>query len=171
MSDPANASSSVSLRPVTAQDRDLLLRIYASTRARELALVPWDAAQKSLFLQHQFAFQDQHYGAQFPDAEYSIVVHNGEDAGRIFITRDETRIHVLEFTILPEHRGRGIGTEILRWLKEEARGKALPLTTYLDQLSDSQAWLEKRGFTRISDEGIHFLMQWTPSGQTSGLRS
>ncbi len=171
MSEPANASPSVSIRPATAQDRELLLRIYASTRARELALVPWDAAQKSLFLRRQFAFQDQHYRTQFPDAEYSIVVHNGEDAGRIFITRDESRIHVLEFTILPEHRGRGVATEIVRRLKEEARGKALPLTTYLDQLSDSQAWLEKRGFTRISDEGIHYLMRWTPSGQTSELQS
>jgi GNAT superfamily N-acetyltransferase len=163
------ASSSVFFRPVTAQNRDLLLRIYASTRERELALVPWDAGQKSLFLQHQFAAQNQHYGTHFPEAEYSIVVHNGEDAGRILITRDPARIHVLEFTVLPEHRGCGIGTEIVRWLQEEARSKALPLTTYLDQLSDSQAWLEKRGFTRISDEGMHYKMQWKPSGETSGL--
>ena len=163
MSEAGFGSASISFRPVTVQDRDLLLRLYASTRERELALVPWDAGQKALFLQHQFASQDQHYGAYFPDADYSIVVHNGKDAGRIFVTRDEAHIHVLEFTILPEHRGAGVGTEIVRRLQEEARSKALPLTTYLDQFSDSQAWLERRGFTRMADEGIHYKMQWTPS--------
>ncbi len=163
MSTPGFASPSVCFRPVSVRDRDLLLRIYASTRERELALVPWDAGQKALFLQHQFAAQDRHYKAYFPDAEYSIVVHNGNDAGRIFVTRDEAQIHVLEFTILPEHRGAGVGTEVVRRLQAEARGKALPLTTYLDQFSDSQAWLEKRGFTRMADEGIHYKMQWTPA--------
>jgi GNAT superfamily N-acetyltransferase len=163
MSTAGFASPSVSLRPVTPQDRELLLRLYASTRQRELALVPWDAGQKALFLQHQFASQDQHYRAYFPDADYSIVLHNEEDAGRLLVTRDQSCIHVLEFTILPEHRGAGVGTEIVRRLQEEARGKALPITTYLDSFSDSQAWLEKRGFTRMGDEGIHYKMQWTPS--------
>jgi hypothetical protein len=45
------------LRPVQEEDEALLLEIYASTRADEMALVPWNGAQKQAFLHMQFSAQ------------------------------------------------------------------------------------------------------------------
>ena len=39
----------ISLRPVTDADNAVLLDIYASTRAQELATAPWNAEQKNAF--------------------------------------------------------------------------------------------------------------------------
>ncbi len=39
-------STRTTLRPITAEDDELLLRIYASTRAEEMAAVPWSEGQK-----------------------------------------------------------------------------------------------------------------------------
>jgi hypothetical protein len=58
----------VALRPVTPQDESFLEGLYASTRERQLALVPWDDDQKRAFVRSQFAAQSSHYTQQFPDA-------------------------------------------------------------------------------------------------------
>ena len=42
----ANASSAITLRPVVAEDEPLLLELYASTRAAEMAMVPWTREQQ-----------------------------------------------------------------------------------------------------------------------------
>ena len=47
-------SAVIELLPVAEDDREFLYRVYASTRADELAAVPWDRAQKEAFLRAQF---------------------------------------------------------------------------------------------------------------------
>ncbi len=51
----------IELRPVAPEDEPFLRRVYASSRAEELAPVPWDEAQKQAFCDMQFAAQDSHY--------------------------------------------------------------------------------------------------------------
>src|SRR5215471_14895823 len=46
-------SKNVTLRPVTESDDDFLLAVYASTRAEEMARVPWTAEQKEEFMRGQ----------------------------------------------------------------------------------------------------------------------
>ncbi|MBL8252187.1 MAG: GNAT family N-acetyltransferase, partial [Candidatus Competibacter sp.] len=52
---------SLSLRPIAFEDCDFLFRVYASTRAEELALTGWDETQKQAFLAQQFEAQHHHY--------------------------------------------------------------------------------------------------------------
>ena len=59
---------SISLRPIGPEDEAFLYRVYASTRADELAPLGWDEAQQTAFLRMQFAAQHQYYHAQFPNA-------------------------------------------------------------------------------------------------------
>ena len=47
----------LSLRPIAPDDEELLFRVYASTRAEELAAVAWTDEQKAAFLRMQFAAQ------------------------------------------------------------------------------------------------------------------
>ena len=56
-------SDGVTLRDAEPRDRDLLLRLYDSTRQLELASVPWTPEQKSAFVEQQFGAQDLHYPA------------------------------------------------------------------------------------------------------------
>ena len=66
------AMTSIALRPIGPDDLEFLFRVYASTRAAEMAVVPWDEAQKEAFLRMQFAAQDSYYHANFPSA-YALV--------------------------------------------------------------------------------------------------
>jgi len=54
-------SVSFSLAPVGESDETSLIELYASTRAEEMALVPWSGERKQALLQMQFEAQNQYY--------------------------------------------------------------------------------------------------------------
>src|SRR5512140_2223289 len=125
------------LRPVQNSDEALLLEIYASTRADELALVPWDAAQKQAFVQMQFSAQQKHYRAYFPHARHEMIEAEGQPVGRLYVDRRETKIHILDVTLLPQARGHGIGTQILLNIMKEAEQGDLSCSIYVESFNRS----------------------------------
>src|SRR3954468_6187280 len=110
----------LTLRPAEAADRDLLLRIYASTREEELALTDWDDAQKDAFLIQQFTAQDAHYREHYRGAVFNIILLGDERIGRLYLPRRPDEIRVMDIALLPPHRNRGYGTALLRDLQSEA---------------------------------------------------
>ena len=55
--------------------------MYASTRAEELAVVPWDDAQKDAFLRAQFDAQDAWYREAYAQALAASLVTSTRPAG------------------------------------------------------------------------------------------
>ena len=100
----------IARRPATDADRDLIYRLYASTRAAELAMVPWDDEQKRAFVESQFTAQCRSYRENFPGAEHEVLSHEGCDVGRLYVSREADRIHILDITVVPEARNAGVGT-------------------------------------------------------------
>lgn len=154
--------SEVALRPVQSADEDFLLRVYTCTREAEMAMVPWPLAQKAAFVRAQFEAQSRHYRAQFPQAEYSIIAHLGRDVGRLWVARKPDGIHILDVTLLPEFRGAGLGRLLVQQLQEEGSRSALPLSIYVESFNPSLRLFEKLGFRKKNEEGVHWLLQWTP---------
>ena len=155
-------SAEVTLRAVQPADEDFLLRVYACTREAEMAAVPWSLEQKAAFVRMQFDAQSRHYRAQYPQAEYSIIVHQGRDVGRLWVMRKPGSIHILDITLLPEFRRAGVGTSLVRQLQEEAAGSALPLSVYVESFNPSRHLFDRLGFRKANEEGVHWLLQWTP---------
>jgi ribosomal protein S18 acetylase RimI-like enzyme len=110
----------VELLPVDEGDREFLYRVYASTRAEELAVAPWDDAQKDVFLRAQFDAQDRWYHEHNTRGSYEVIVVDGEPAGRLCLHRGEAEIRIVDMALLPEHRGNGVGTSLLLDLLAEA---------------------------------------------------
>ena len=151
----------LALRQVTDEDEEFLLSVYASTRADELAQVPWGDEQKRQFLKWQFDLQRREYDARFPDADYSVILIDGRLAGRIWIARDDQESRVLDIAILSEFQNRGAGTLLLRRLIDESKraGKALRHMVFvLNQ--DAQRFYERLGFVVIEESGAYKHMEW-----------
>lgn len=155
----------VTLRPVRPEDTDLLREIYASTRSDEMALVPWDAAQKEVFVRMQFNAQQEHYAAYHPHANHDIILVDGHPVGRLYVARNDEKIHILDITLLPQHRNAGIGTPILQSLMEEAAQNGKPLSIYVEGFNPSLRLFERLGFSRIEEAGFNFLLQWQPGAE------
>src|SRR5262245_42113925 len=117
---PLPRGGKLALRPVHDADENFLLKVYASTRAEELAQVEWQPGQQEAFVKWQFELQRREYEARFPDAEYDVILIDNQPAGRIWIGRDDRQIRLLDIALLPDFQNRGAGTVLLRRLMDES---------------------------------------------------
>ena len=150
----------VAFRAVQDGDAELLLAIYASTRAEELAQVAWDDAQKDAFVRMQFEAQRKFYESEYPGAEFQIILVAGEPAGRLYVHRREREIRIMDIALLPEFRGRGIGTRILSEILAEGERTARPVTIHVESFNPAQRLYQRLGFKRIASSGVYHLLEW-----------
>jgi ribosomal protein S18 acetylase RimI-like enzyme len=153
-----------SLRAVGHSDTPFLQAVYASTRAEELALTSWSDEQKGAFCQHQFAAQDAHYRQHYPTAIFSIIERGGVPVGRLYVDRWEKEIRIMDIAVLPEFRGAGIGTKLIRELQEEARESGKALTIHVEKFNRALGLYERMGFTKKADREVYWLMEWRGGG-------
>ena len=157
-------SNSIDLRPTRASDDTFLLALYESTRAVEMAQVPWPEEQKQAFLKGQFDAQRTDYSVRFPDAEHSIVVVDDEPIGRIWIDRSVKEIRLLDIAILPSGQNRGVGTALVEQLQRQATKAELPLRHSVHTTNrDALRFYQRLGFVVVEDFQTHMLMEWSAS--------
>lgn len=151
----------LTLRAVTADDEALLLFVYQSSRADELAQVQWQEGQREPFVKWQFDLQRREYDTRFPNAEYDVILVDDQAAGRIWIGRDAEEIHLLDIVVLPEFQNRGVGRALLNSLIDEARQTGKALRHYVFVMNtDALRFYERLGFVVIEEIGAYKRMEW-----------
>lgn len=148
----------ITLRPATAGDREILLAVYAASRAIELSMVPWDEEQKRTFVVHQFDAQTDYYTKTFPAATHDVIEADGEPAGRLYVDRRNDEIAILDITVLPPFRRRGIGTHLIRNLQNEAAERIV--SVFVEGFNPSLQLFEKLGFTAVSNDDVNLRLEW-----------
>jgi GNAT superfamily N-acetyltransferase len=152
----------VALRPVTPADAELLIAVYGSTRAEELAPTGWTAQQIDAFIRMQFAAQDRHWRAEKPGMRTDVVLVDGEPAGRLYVDRLPAEIRVVDIALLPEHRGAGVGGGLLQGLLDEGARAGLPVTIHVERGNRARTLYERLGFTPVSTTGVYDLLERRP---------
>ena len=160
LSTPASISTELNLRAVTPADDAFLRAVYASTRAEELATTPWSMEEKAAFCEMQFKAQDAHYRREYPATEFLIIERAGVPTGRLLIDRSDTFVHILDISLLPEHRNAGIGSYLLRALQDEAAGIGKSVTIYVEKFNPAQRLYARLGFKPVEDTGIYLRLDW-----------
>jgi GNAT superfamily N-acetyltransferase len=152
----------VTLRPCVEGDLPFLEQVYVSARLEELAPLGWSEAQTRSFLHEQFLVQDAYYHRSWPQAAYSIVLLKGRAVGRFYVDRCADGFRVLDLALLTEHRGQGIGGELLAEVLDEARGRRLPVRIHIEQGNPARRLYERLGFREIHVAGFYHFMEWQP---------
>jgi ribosomal protein S18 acetylase RimI-like enzyme len=158
------ALAGVSLRPVRPEDQDFLRRVYASTRADELAVTGWDNATMAAFIAHQFAAQHDHYMSNYDGASYDVILVDGEPAGRLYVARWAEEIRVMDIALLPAHRGRKIGGRLLASLLAEAAASNRKVSVHVERDNPAMTLYRRLGFEPVEERGVYVLMEWSPAG-------
>jgi ribosomal protein S18 acetylase RimI-like enzyme len=153
----------VALRPAATADRAFLRQVYGSTRADELALLPWTDDQKADFVGHQFEAQDAHYRKHYHDAAFDVIEVDGEPAGRLYVHRGRHEIRIVDIALLPGFRGRGLGTRLLGGLVAEADEGGRKLSIHVEMNNPARRLYERLGFRPAGEHGVHVLMERPPT--------
>jgi ribosomal protein S18 acetylase RimI-like enzyme len=133
--------------------------VYASTRAEELAVVPWDDAQKDAFLRAQFDAQDAWWHENYAEASFDVIVVDGEPAGRLYVHRGPSEIRIVDIALLPEHRGDGVGTRLLEDLLAEGDASGKSVTIHVERMNPALRLYERLGFALAEDKGVYLFLE------------
>lgn len=155
------AGSGLGFRTLTESDLPFLARVYASTRAEELAITDWSDEHKAAFLDAQFRAQHAHYQQYYPNADWLVTMRGGEDIGRLYLERWPTQHRIIDIAFLPEHRGKGLGEALLRDLIDEAAARGKAVSIHVEKLNPAMRLYRRLGFTTEEDKGVYDLMRWS----------
>jgi GNAT superfamily N-acetyltransferase len=157
----------VALRPSAPSDELLMLRVYAATRETELAGVPWTNEHKNQFVAQQFAAQSAHYARHYTGMSSDVVLVDAEPAGRLLVARWPEEIRIVDVSLLPAFRGRGVGTGLLKDLQEEADATGKVLTIHVEKFNPALRLYERLGFVPVQDKEVYLLMEWKAPARQS----
>jgi ribosomal protein S18 acetylase RimI-like enzyme len=161
----------VALRPAVEDDYAFFARVYASTREEELAALPWPEEHKRAFLAQQFAAQTAHYAKHYADASFQVVLVDGERAGRLIVARREGAIRIVDIALMPDHRGRGIGTGLLRPLLAEADETRAVVSINVAPFNPALRLYERLGFVAVESDGASVRMERAAGGDQAKTAS
>jgi len=143
------------LRPALPADVDFEHLLYASTRddLRPLGPEVFDG-----LVGMQFRAQSMSIRLDHPQAERKIVVVDDSPAGRLIVDESGEQIQVIDMALLPEYRGQGIGTSLLRGVLAHADRMGRAILLHVEKQSRAVRLYERLGFLISGETGLYFEM-------------
>jgi ribosomal protein S18 acetylase RimI-like enzyme len=147
-----------SLQPIQSAPPAFPYRVYASTREEELGLAEWPPEQKEAFLRMQFDLRDRQYRAAYPEARTELILCGGVPAGIVTTEQNTRELRLVDLALLPEFRGRGVGSDLLRGL--QSAGKKIVL--HVLKQNPAVSLYTRLGFTSTGEDAMYLAMEWIP---------
>lgn len=166
----ATLDPTVRLREEDDADLVFLRTLYASTRAEELAPVPWPDEAKRAFLDHQFELQRAQYREHYLDAEWLVIERGAAPIGRLYLKRGNAEVRMMDIALLPQVRAQGLGTHLTRALIDWAAAQGLPVTLHVEPFNPAYRMYQRFGFEYRRSTGIyHFLERPLPASPAGAI--
>lgn len=75
----------------------------------------------------------------------------------VAVVRDGKSAHILEINVNREWRGRGIGSWLLKVIKDDFQGKKITAEVFRER----EGWYEKNGFKHVGEKGHLVVMEFS----------
>jgi ribosomal protein S18 acetylase RimI-like enzyme len=153
----------LTLRPIRDDDLGFLYLLYASTRAQEQALFGMSDEQWHGFLRMQFDLQHAQYMRNYQNPSFDIIMLGNSPVGRLYVDRCPGEIRIIDISLLPDYRGRGIGAGLMRKILGEGDDRGIPATLHVEKNNSALALYQRLGFRIEGDRGVSWFMERSPS--------
>jgi ribosomal protein S18 acetylase RimI-like enzyme len=114
-------------------------------------------------LRQQFDAQDAYYRAHYANATFDVIEADGKAAGRLYVARWEDEIRIMDIALLPEYRGNGTGTSLLRRLLAEADAGGKRTTIHVERNNPALRLYERLGFSVVKESGVYLFLERPPA--------
>lgn len=156
------AQQGFGLRPETEADVPFLRQLYISTRWEEVsAAADWPDAQKIAFLESQFALQRHHYLNHYANSSFDVIEQHRLPAGRLYLDRQERTLLIVDIALLPQWRGRGIGTALIEAVFAEARQAGKEVSISVEKFNPALRLYQRLGFRPYAEDDVYWFMYWS----------
>ncbi len=158
------------LRPSEVADDPFLYDVFATTWESEVAALPnQNLAQHVLRIQH--IAQERRFTSRYPGHERYIVMVGDEPAGRLYVHQHDTTMHVVDLTLMPEHRNHGLGSQILGDLLELAASTDMTVTIRVGRRNRQATDLAVRlGFRLANVDDLDNYFEWSSVEPPSDMK-
>jgi RimJ/RimL family protein N-acetyltransferase len=150
------------LRPITDADLPFLLHLYGTTREQELQQVDWTPEQKAGFVVQQFTAQHTYWQENYRDTSWDLIEEAGVPIGRLYVARWPDDIRIVDIALLPEHRGRGLGAELLRSILAEGDATGRKVSIHVEIYNPARRLYERLGFVEAAHQQVYIRMERPP---------
>jgi len=155
--------TTLTTRAAQAADEAFLHRLYVSTRDDLRLLVALDPAAVDTLIAMQRQAQRAGYLATYPHAQYLLVERDGAPVGRLVVDEGATATRLVDISLLPEMRGQGLGTTLLRQLQAAAAVRNVPLALSVARTNPRAGKLYLAcGFAVVAEDATRTEMVWRP---------
>lgn len=160
----------VQLRTAEEDDGEILFDLFVASRVDLIAAIPnLNAAQKENFLRLQSQAQRDQYLAQFANAQWDLAVTQGRVAGQILVASIGDELRLVDVSLLPEFRNRGIGGALLRDLLDRAASENRCVSLHVLPDNPAVHLYRRLGFINVGEQGLHQRMEWRPAAGAASL--
>src|SRR5204863_7184088 len=101
-----------------------------------------------------------HYQKHYVGSEFFVIEQAGTAIGRLYLAQWTSEHRIVDIALLPEHRGRGLGTAILSDLLDQAGRAGKAVTIHVEKFNPALSLYRRLGFVPIGEEGAYHLMRW-----------
>jgi ribosomal protein S18 acetylase RimI-like enzyme len=139
----------ITLRPACSDDYAFALNLYIEAiRPLAGAWIEWIEADQEA----QFA------NLWRPD-DTKIITLKGEEIGWVEFRRTGEELFLKQLYISPGHQRRGIGSQVLRLLREEQRGSAKSMALFVLKNNPAFRFYERHGFEVVRETRTTLVMR------------
>ena len=149
----------MSVRDEHEDDIPFLSALYASTRADELAMLPWPDEQKAAFLAQQFAAQRHHYRTQIDRCAFLVLEQAGVPIGRLYLETRQANLHIVDIALVPEWRCHGIGTVIVAEIIKQAGRLRKGVSLFVEPDNPASFLYDRLGFIPVDHGEVYMEME------------
>ncbi|MFT4558000.1 MAG: ribosomal protein S18 acetylase RimI-like enzyme [Planctomycetaceae bacterium] len=149
-------------RPFEASDSDFVHYVFSSVRRDMLAGTGATGKKLDQLVREQSQLQLAHYQKFYNDAEHDIIELKGRKIGRIYVHRQEHEIRLMDISLLPEYRNKGIGSMLIQELLDEADQNGKKVSLHVESYNPARRLYVRLGFEKSEDGQVYDQMERKP---------
>jgi ribosomal protein S18 acetylase RimI-like enzyme len=160
-------SQVLTLRPARIDDQEFLYLLFYSVYLEKLHPVPMSEEEKKQLLDLMYQGFTQHYNSRAISSDDRLVLLNNESIGRIILLQTCEEIRLADLAILPQYRGRGIGSALISQVQTESVMSKRPIRLQVARFDRALRLYQRLGFYKTDAIGPYLHLEWSskPPGQ------
>jgi ribosomal protein S18 acetylase RimI-like enzyme len=141
-------------------DESFIRKLMIETLAGQLDACSWHDEIRESLLDAQYRIRRAGFRASAGNQPGTIVLIDGEPVAWYIAADFDDEIRLVNLVVANQHRGKGLGSAILRQLliHSDHSGKTLRLSVAINNPRAAELYA-RFGFRRTGDDGVHHFME------------